>query len=202
MIDAIVDLSHHNGPVDLATAKQGGILGIIHKATQGLAYTDSQYASRKRFAETLGFLWGAYHFGDGTDGAMQALHFLDVSDLGPETLLVLDLEENTLGESMGLKQAYDFITTIYQNTSQWGGKWPVLYGGFYLRQLLAGKPDAMLQNCPLWLADYRETPEVLPGWTDWKLLQYTDKGEVPGIGVCDRDKFNGDQTQLEKFWKG
>lgn len=34
MIDSIVDVSHHNGPsLDVAKAKQAGIVGVIHQAT-------------------------------------------------------------------------------------------------------------------------------------------------------------------------
>ena len=35
----VIDLSHHNGRVDLTLAKDAGILGIIHKATQGWQYS-------------------------------------------------------------------------------------------------------------------------------------------------------------------
>ena len=39
-LNVIVDLSHHNGNVNLAQAKAPGIVGVIHKATQGTSYVD------------------------------------------------------------------------------------------------------------------------------------------------------------------
>ena len=36
IINVVVDLSHHNDPVDFVRAKAAGIVGVIHKATQGL----------------------------------------------------------------------------------------------------------------------------------------------------------------------
>ena len=77
--NVVVDLSHHNADPDFAAARDGGgIVGVIHKATQGLRYRDPTYADRETAAVTAGLLWGAYHFGTGSDGVQQAEHFLDV----------------------------------------------------------------------------------------------------------------------------
>src|SRR6202011_1161753 len=63
-INVVVDLSHHNGDVDLQQAATGGgILGVIHKATQGLTYTDPLYEENRDKASAAKLLWGAYHFG-------------------------------------------------------------------------------------------------------------------------------------------
>jgi GH25 family lysozyme M1 (1,4-beta-N-acetylmuramidase) len=51
-------------------------------------------------AKDAGLLWGAYHFGTGSDGLKQAQHFLDVVGNDPGTLLVLDFEPNPTGPSM------------------------------------------------------------------------------------------------------
>ena len=58
--NAVVDLSHHNGVVDLARAKNDQILGVIHKATQGTSYTDGKYDINRRQASDAGLFWGAY----------------------------------------------------------------------------------------------------------------------------------------------
>lgn len=205
MLNAVIDLSHHNGPVDLVEASGAGIVGVIHKATQGVGYVDPKYTERASLAREIGLLWGAYHFGNNDDGAKQAGHFLANVNDGP-TLLALDVEENVQGGSMELRQIYDFIQTVQTAT----GRWPGIYGGFYLRQLLAGQPDAMLANCWLWVSDYRvaPAPEIPAAWQDWTLWQYTDgeAGNMPkqvsGIGGCDRDIFNGDEDGLRKFWTG
>ena len=66
MINAIVDLSHHNASVDFAALAGAGIAGVIHKATQGAGYVDPTYTARQAQARTVGLRWGAYHFGDGS----------------------------------------------------------------------------------------------------------------------------------------
>jgi len=44
-LNAIVDLSHDNGLVTFAKAKKTGLLGAIHKATQGTQYPDPKIRS-------------------------------------------------------------------------------------------------------------------------------------------------------------
>ncbi|MEI9963689.1 MAG: GH25 family lysozyme [Caulobacteraceae bacterium] len=50
MLNAVVDLSHHNGTVDLGKAKAAGVLGVIHKASQGLQSVDPAYAANRKKA--------------------------------------------------------------------------------------------------------------------------------------------------------
>lgn len=64
-INVIVDLSHRNERLDFVKAKKDGIVGVIHKATQGFTYVDATYSARRRAASDAGLLWGASHFGVG-----------------------------------------------------------------------------------------------------------------------------------------
>ena len=203
-INVVVDISHHNGQIDFAKAKASGIVGIIQKATQGQSGVDRTYDTNRKAALKEGLLWGAYHFATGSDGVKQAENFLKVADPDKETLLVLDFEPNPTGPSMDLTEAHAFVTHVQQAT----GKYPGFYSGHYIKQLLGSKQDAVLANCWFWLAQYGTTAVVPPNWQTWTMWQYTDGNfgpaphDVPGIGHCDRDKFNGNQTQLEKLWKG
>jgi lysozyme len=76
-INVVVDISHHNGNVDLEKAQQAGIVGVIHKGTQGTGMFDNQYGVNRQKAAAAGLLWGAYHFGTNADGAAQADFFLN-----------------------------------------------------------------------------------------------------------------------------
>ncbi|WP_425384237.1 glycoside hydrolase family 25 protein [Wolbachia endosymbiont (group B) of Eupithecia inturbata] len=73
-VNGIIDLSHWQENVDFELAKENGIVGVIHKATQGTGYIDTKYKERRKEAEDLGLLWGSYHFGVGEDGKDQANH--------------------------------------------------------------------------------------------------------------------------------
>jgi lysozyme len=124
-INVVVDLSHHNEKVDFVKVKADGIVGVIHKATQGLTYVDKTYTARQRVASEVGLLWGAYHFGVAGDGSDQAQFFLDTIQPDGEILLVLDYEPNLTGPTMSLDQAREFVEHIAEVT----GRWPGLYSG-------------------------------------------------------------------------
>jgi lysozyme len=200
--NAIVDLSHHNAAVDFDAARAAGIVAAIHKTTQGDQYVDPTYAPRRPRALASGMLWGAYHFGVGADGGAQADHFLATVGSDAGTLRVLDFEANPQGPSMTLAQARAFVTRVFDRT----GRWPGLYSGHYLKELLNGGSDPVLQNCWLWLSQYGSEPVIPPNWSRWTLWQYTDGGagppphEVPGIGRCDRDTFNGTLDGVRQLW--
>ncbi len=122
-INAVIDLSHHNGNVDLGKAAADGIAGVIHKATQGTTFTDNMYLTNRDKSESASLLWGAYHFGDGSDAKTQADHFLNFVQPEADTLLVLDFEENTAGDSMTLDGARTFVARImtpYWQTAGFG----------------------------------------------------------------------------------
>ena len=201
-LNAVIDLSHHNGNVDLTVAKGDGITGVINKATQGCQYRDPLYQRNRTQALDTGLLWGAYHFGVSADGVEQADFFLSTVQPDTKTLLVLDFEANVAGSSMDLTEAQAFVSRVHQET----GRWPGLYGGQYLKELLGSQPDAILSNCWLWLAQYGPTAVLPPGWDKWTMWQYTDGAvgppphQVAGIGHCDRDFFNGTMADLTALW--
>jgi len=193
---AIIDLSHYNPNPDFALARSAGIMAVIHKATEGTSFVDPAYSSRHVSATGAGLLWGAYHFGTCADGTEQARFFLEKTEPDASVLVALDCETNPSGPSMTLPQARDFVTYIQSVT----GRWPGLYGGDYLKQLLDGAKDPVLAQCWLWLAQYGSSAVVPPNWNDLTLWQYTDAAEVPGIGRCDCSRFRGSEQELIAFW--
>ena len=57
-LNVVIDLSHHNNNVDFAKVVAAGVLGVIHKATQGTTTVDPLYAQRRGEALAAGLLWG------------------------------------------------------------------------------------------------------------------------------------------------
>lgn len=201
-LNVVVDLSHHNGPPDFAKAAAAGVKGVIHKATQGERYVDPTFAPRRPKALAAGLWWGAYHFGVGGDGVGQAEHFLATVQPAADTLLVLDFEANAQGPSMSLEEARAFVQHVRDRT----GRWPGFYSGHYVKELLGTRVDPVLANCWFWLSQYGSTAVVPPCWRTWTLWQYTDGAlgpephDVPGLGRCDRDTFNGPLAGLKRLW--
>lgn len=171
MIDTIIDLHAGRGmPEDMATVKAAGVTHIIHKATQGVSYTDEKYTDRRTAAVAEGIRWGAYHFGDSSDPKTQAEHFLEVAAVNDSTLVALDLEHNPDGGSMTLYQAITWLVAVQQALK----RWPVLYTGYYVLQDLGWTGLGLPSNCPLWIAAYGESALIPKGWPDYTLHQYTD----------------------------
>jgi lysozyme len=203
-INVVIDLSHFNAVTSFPAIKAGGIVGVIHKATQGTGVTDATYASRRTQALAAGLWWGAYHFGTNADGAAQADYFLSVVDPGPTDLLVLDFEQNG-SSTMTLEQAEQFVSRVCERT----GRYPGFYSDGLIGSLLGSSVNQTLRQCWLWRAEYGAAPIVPPTWPTWTMWQYTDGEhgngpyEVPGLGgsgTCDRDKFNGGMDGLARLW--
>lgn len=223
-LDAVIDISHNVTVTDFAAVRRRShILAVVHKATEGGDWIDPSYGVRRPQAESAGLLWGAYHFGTRQySGQRQAQTFLAAAQPGPKTVMALDFEPNDHNprNTMTLAQAEAFVQTVYQAT----GRLPVVYtqpnwanGMKVSRGLSLGAPippTSILARCDLWLADYRESPEVPLAWANrgWRLWQYAGDeteldaayGSVPrtvsGVSHCDRNVFAGDASALYKFW--
>lgn len=201
-LNVVIDLSHFNEVSDFNVVKADGIVGVIHKATEGIRDVDPKYLERRGEALAAGLWWGAYHFATGDDAAMQADFFLTTVAPGPTDLIVLDFEQNPAGESMTLEGAEQFVTQVQAAT----GRWPGLYGGEYLKELLGENQNPTLSNCWFWLSEYGPEAHVPANWQEWTMWQYTDGTVGPephfvqGIGACDRDLFNGELDDLTRLW--
>jgi lysozyme len=201
-LNVVIDISHFNGDVDLQQAAAAGILGVIQKATQGLGFVDPTFTTNRQQAQSAGLLFGAYHFGTGGDGVQQAEHLLRTLGDVSNTLLVLDLEANPVGPTMSLDDARAFVTRVNAAT----GRFPGLYSGSFIKETLGDASDPVLSQCWFWLAQYDPTPVVPANWPTWTMWQYTDGAygpephQVPGVGRCDRDMFNGPEQQLRRLW--
>lgn len=204
MLNNVIDLSHHDTVTSFQEAKLNGIVGVIHKATQGRTVVDAKYHARRARALANGLLWGAYHFGVKGHVADQVEHFLDTVNPTDTDLLVLDFEPNHETDTMTLTEAEQFVTLVNEKV----GRFPGLYSGqSFLRQKLGNNTATVLKNCFLWIARYSsELPIVPPAWNTFTLWQYTDGNagpqphQVNGIGRCDRNKFNGELTGLRRLW--
>lgn len=201
----VLDISHHNDVAagGFGAMREFGVRGIIHKATQGTTYTDPMFARRAPSAVEAGMLWGAYHFGDSSNPADQAAHFLDVAKPGKSDLVALDLEPNG-SRTMTTAQAVIFLDAVAQKL----GRPAALYAGFYtLDGHMTDEQARYLGQHRLWLAAYNKTPKTPKPWTSPWLWQFSGDGRnsngivVPGVsrGV-DMNAFGGTIAELERTW--
>jgi len=196
---AFIDLSHHNTiPASLQATADAGIVGVIHKCTEGTGFVDSKSDARFYLTRDAGMMWGLYHFVRPGSMVEQVNHFLraaaEISD--EETMLVLDWED----AGVSLDDAVEFLQLVEERT----GRAPVLYSGHVLKEALAGSPDPRISQYRLWLCQYASEPVMPPGYEDgcWA-WQYTDKGEVPGVTPpTDLNAYDGTADELIAEWSG
>jgi len=197
MTGNIIDISHWEDPIDFGKVADAGIIAVIAKATQGATEVDGAYARFKANAAPHAFLWGSYHFGTSDDVTTQVDHYIKTASPAATELVCLDFEPNPVGPAMSLDQARDFVELFEQRT----GRYPVLYGGRWLKDSLAGKADDTLSKCPLWIAQYGPKVVLPPGWNSYVLWQYTESERgIPGVNSTDRDQFDGSDLDLRKQW--
>lgn len=189
---AVVDISHWQDCVDFEAMAEGGVVGVIHKATESTAYVDADYAPRRPQAEAAGLLWGAYHFLRPGDMIAQARHF--VAFAGDVDLYAADHEDP--GVSL------DDLKTFLREVEALTGTKPIIYSGHVIKEQVDGcDPD--LAPYRLWLAHYDESPSwPKDTWPDWWLWQHTDTGKCPGItGNVDCNRYDGSAEDLEAEWR-
>jgi lysozyme len=195
---AFIDISHWQViPASLEAAAASGILGVVHKATEGATYVDPKLEARHHLADDAGLMWGVYHFMRPGSIAAQARHFLHTVEplMDDDTLLMADHED----AGVSLDELAEFLALVAQAT----GRMPALYSGHLLKEQLAGKADARLTPFRLWIAQYADAPVLPPGWPKYWAWQYTQTGRVPGIeGDVDLNAYDGPADGLIAEWSG
>ncbi len=192
-----IDVSVYQGTIPWSTSGSG-LKWAYAKATEGVTYTDPQFANNWPGMKGAGLARGAYHFfrpkDDGkaqADAYLAAVGQMGAGDLPP----MLDWEvTDGVSAATASARAQAFIdeihaqtgraTVIYTSPGTWGSKSSTSFGAD-----------------PLWVADWLYDPTscpVLPsGWSDWMFWQYSNKGAISGIsGNVDLDVFNGDASAL------
>jgi len=164
---------------------------LFTKCTGGKGYVDPTYKRYKEECLKRGIKFGAYHFFKANLPAIQqAEHFL--KNIGPDVdFLILDLETTDGATPEGIRQlAKAWLEYVHAKT----GKLPILYS---YHSFLTGsvKFDESFAKYPLWLARYANvTPTAPAPWKDWAIWQYSDKAFFNGIGECDGNVYNKENS--------
>lgn len=195
----IVDLSHHNTVTSFGAIKDGGTIGIIHKATEGTTYVDPMYAPRRSAAQSAGLLWASYHFlKHGSIDAQMQNYIRTVNPYIGERMII-DYEDPacTLDD---LRLAIKYLQANAPHTEI------TVYAGHLIKEQLGNTADPLLATTSLWIAQY--TTAATPSWPKgtWKtytLWQYTDSAPCTGIGASgkvDGNRFNGSDENAAKWF--
>lgn len=185
IVPKVADFYHEDREPDFHHLRSLGIIGVIHKATEGRTEVDPAYDRRIGPAEHAGMLWGSYHFIRPGDVARQVYHFLEHAD--HEGLLVLDWEDPLVGMWSALR--FLELIRLRLNVTPW------LYAGGLLRGRTV---SPVFSEFPLWLSEYSERAIVPLPWKRYTLWQYTEHGHE----ADDLSHFDGTDAELRALWPG
>lgn len=185
-----IDISAHNGRMNLESARADGIDFAFIKASEGDTYGDPDFGLNYDKAVSAGIKVGAYHFFRfDTEGVPQAMNFLHRIGNRPLDLgLVIDVEQtgnptgvdpavisDRLGSMIEYLNLKGYRVTLYTNRD---GYYDFLEGNFRGQQL--------------WICSFSNPPIS----TDWIFWQYNHRGRVKGInGDVDLNAFNGSRAE-------
>ena len=151
-------------------------------------------------------LWGAFHLTNGGKPKQQLDNFLGMEDgSDPTILLAVDWERSKDGTILDIDGIREFVQLFHDAL----GRYPVLYGGWTLRdtpEIVMG--DELLGKCPLWYQRYSWEPKALPvkTWPTYTLWQFADEHRgfgAPPIKVlpgADFNRFQGSAAELAAAW--
>jgi lysozyme len=199
MTPRVIDLSHHNAiPQSLVPAKQAGIIGLIHKCTEGSTHADTKVEARHYLALQANMAWGLYHFMRPGDMQAQARWFIDSAHrlgvIDDKTLLCADHEDH----NVPLDDLIEWLEAVEGIT----GRVPIIYSGHVMKdQCASGQYPTKYK---LWLCHYTTgTPTLPEGCDAYWLWQYSDSATVAGITPpTDVNHFEGSDEDFLASWSG
>lgn len=184
----VIDIYHGDPVEDFDAVKAFGIVGVIHKASEGTAGTDQLYRVRRKAFTDIGMKWGAYHFFHGGQPKLEADVFLSKAEPDADTLVALDWE-NVGDGAPDADAARVFLERIEEKL----GRKAIIYSGNVAKEEIEGK-DAYFGAHRLWLCQYGLKWHVQESWDrPWLWQQNGDSygpgpNQIPGIrGNCDNN---------------
>jgi lysozyme len=191
-----LDVSHFQGNIDWLQIAKGGLSFAFVKATEGLHTFDAMFADNWKRMSGAGIIRGAYHFfHPELDGAGQARHFLatvQVVDGDMPPVIDIELSNNIPGTEI-IKGVSTWLDIVSKATN----RKPIIYTG---PSFWNSTMNDQFGDYPLWIAQYAESPKIPKGWNDWTFWQYTEKGQIAGVGGnVDLNYFNGTIDDLKSI---
>ena len=186
----VIDIYHGDPVVDAAAVKAFGIVGVIHKASEGTQVADPLYAARREMFTDLGLKWGAYHFFRGLQPVAEADAFLARAEADADTLVALDWENwPDANHAPDAVAARAFLERIEEKL----GREAVIYSGNVAKEEIKGA-DAYFGAHRLWLCEYGAAWRVQASWQRPWLWQNNGDAcgvgphAIPGVhGLCDNN---------------
>lgn len=192
-----IDVSAHNGMMNLEAAVADGIEFIFIKASEGNTFHDENFRINYDKARHAGLKIGAYHFFRfDCDGVSQGMNLRKaIGDRKLELGVAIDVEQTGNPEGIDpklikrrLEAMVDYLYLSGIRVSIYSTR-----DGYY-----DYVQEAVPGTC-LWICAFHPTP-IEAEWTFW---QYYHHGKVAGIrGEVDLDVFCGSRSEWQNYLDG
>ena len=189
-----IDVSAHNGMMNLDAAADDGIEFIFIKASEGENFRDENFVLNYQKARHAGMKVGAYHFFRfDVDGVKQAVNLMRSVGARPLELgMVIDVEAEGNPEGYTPEEVAENLQKMVDYLNLKGRR--VM---FYSNR--AGYEKYLFRNFrgfPLWICSFTDDNSANNDWTFW---QYYHHGKVAGIrGEVDLNVFHGSRAEWER----
>lgn len=189
-----IDISSHNGNMNLYEAAKDGVEFAFIKASEGSDFKDKSFRRNYYKARNAGIKTGAYHFFRFDKGGIeQGKNLLEAID-NIELDLGIAIDVENTGNATGVGKE-----TIIQNLAEMAeflnmnGYRPIVYTN---KEGLEEYIVPSLPGSPLWICSFNEIP--ING--EWLFWQFDHHGQVKGInGDVDLNTFCGDRRDWDNF---
>lgn len=189
-----IDVSAHNGMMNLNAAASDGIEFIWIKASEGETFRDKNFRLNHQKAGVAGIKRGAYHFFRfDKDGVSQAINLLEAIDNRKlEIGIAIDIESFGNSEEIPTEMVKERLAAMVDYLNLCGFS-PTLYANKkdYYEYLADSFPGSRL-----WICSFSDDPIS----ADWKFWQFSHQGSVSGIsGKVDLNVFGGSRKEWLDF---
>ena len=212
----LVDVSRHQGKVNVSAIQNAGFCGLVARCTIGWSYLDPFYEDTKSQAEELGMIFGAYNvlWPENQNPSREAIWANQ--KMGEVDFFVEDIE---LVQGISASNIGNQARTKMLKLEELRKAKPWVYTGswFWNGALGSATPFGWEQEYHLWEAEYltkpfglfdpSDSPETTKpytlgkGWTEWLVWQWTSKGKPIGVqsSSLDYNVYNGTEEELRGF---
>jgi len=202
-----IDISKFQGKeLSILDTKKDSLSFVIAKATEGVTYTDPDFATNWKVIAAKGLIRGSYHFYRSHDAPQaQAQNYLSkISDLRETDLPpIVDFEEGSLDGSESVQKVQADLLQFLQFLEKRVNRMPMIYTDIHTGDKYLDTPE--FAKYPLWIANYRKgnDPELPAAWkaSNWLFWQKSDSYTI-GSDQNDFDIFNGNIEELKEFISG
>lgn len=189
-----IDVSAHNGMMNLNAAAGEGVEFVWIKASEGETFRDKNFRLNYQKAGTAGMKRGAYHFFRfDKDGVSQAINLLEaVGDRKLEMGIAIDIESSGNPRDISTEKVKERIAAMVDYLNLRGFS-PTLYAN---RKDYYEYLDDSFPGSRLWICSFADDPIS----EDWKFWQFSHQGSVGGIsGKVDMNVFGGSRKEWLDF---